>query len=211
MSGNISFQRRLKKVKEYVLEIGDVVEESGVDDLIEVEWGNEDYILSGHRCSSGNEIYLVAGHPEIQPLLVFYFLSLTQNVGDQVDEETAKAILEEAPEDEIEMSRQAGETLLDKVPRDKMESLKNYTYMYISGSSHSSYLYTNENDSLIGFHTDRLVFPSDGEIQIDDFYDAVVRVIESGSRGSKVLNSSVFVSKDESSPENSQIRLNFGW
>jgi len=211
MTSKYDFSSKLDQIATYVKDIGDVIEEYDVDDLFTITFNNDEYSVRGHRCDSGDNIYLVFGHPEIRPMAVVYFLSVTQNTGARIETDTAESILDDLPDSDHELKETAAERLLDDVDSAEMDALINYTYMFIAGPTHDTQIYTNDEGSLTGFNVSKMIFPYEDDFGIREFSDSVKTVIGAGERGSRLLSRSIFVSHDQEDPSNTELEINFGW
>lgn len=208
------FNSTLELLSDYVDQIGDDVIEEGVDDLLAVNIDEEDVWLTGHRCDSGDQIYVVGGHPDLRMMGVVYFFSLKRNLGHLLDDQITTSVLNDEdikPNEDEEREEKAAEILLDKINRDEMAALRNYAYMMISGSSHETHIYETDSGSITGFNIATMIFPYERSFGIKEFYDAVQTVTEVGERGNRLLSRTTMIDKDEDDPAKSRINLNFGW
>lgn len=211
MPDSKEFEQTLDQLATYVEDVGDEVQEKNVSGIFSMDFQDSEYSFTGHRCTDGNSIYLVAGHQDHRFVSVLYFLSTLVNIGNQLDEETAKAVVETPPDEEQELKEEAAEVLLNRVDRPEMEALKTYAFMFIAGSSHETNIYPNEEGSFIAFHTANMIFPYEEEFGIREFYNAVTSVLAAGERGNEILSRTIHVEKDEAEPSKSELNISFSW
>lgn len=205
------FEDTLDQIARFVEETGDEIEQESIDDLFTMEIRGEDYSFRGHRCTDGELIYLIAGHPDHRFMSILYFLSVTMNTANLLDAEIAQAVVGESSGDERELREEAAEKLLNQIPRSDMEALKSYVYMFVSGGTHETNIYSNEQGSIEGFHTAKMIFPYEDSFNIREFYDSVTSVTGTGERGNRLLSRSIFIDKDDEVPSETELNLNFSW
>ncbi len=211
MTPSSDFDESIEKVGKYVQNIGHSVEEYGIEDVFEWDFESGTYSTHGIRCRAGEDVYLIVGHSDVEPMVVLYVFSLEQSLGNEIDRETAEAILEEMPEEEVDWRKEAASHLLEGLSDAEMAALETYLYMYVSGTSHVTNIYRDENEQISGFHVDCQIFPRLHDFDIRDLYDAVTTVRGAGSRGSRTLERTVFFSKDPENLSESEVKLNFNW
>ena len=205
-----TFQADLDRLAEFVEDVGDELQAEAVDDIVELTVRGDPHAMTGHRCSRGENRYVVAGHPALRFVIVAYVLSLTENIGAELDEGVAEAIADAEVDDEA-IRETAAEQLLDDVPRSQMRSLQSYCYQFVSGSSHQTTMMTNERGSFTTYIVSRDIYPYEETFGIQDFADATRAVVSAGERGSRLLGGTVVVNVDPEAPAQSEIELNFGW
>jgi len=220
MPKSAEFSNTLDLIAEYVQEIGDTIEDEYVEELFAIEIQDEDYWLTGHRCSTEDAVYVVAGHPQLRLMSVAYFFSLQNNVAYQLDKDTTDALLEESgieveaeEDDEQEFLEkiEAAKILLNRIDKEEMSAIENYIYMMISGGDHETQIYNTDSGVITGFNTANLIFPYERSFGIKEFYETVQSTIESGQRGNRLLGRTMIVRKDKEDLTESRIELNFGW
>lgn len=210
MSTENNFEEQLAVLSRYSRDVGDIVEEEDIPRLLSGVFGEEEFTLTGHRCRRGDQIYGIAGHPELRFISIIYVLNINTNIGLSLDEEEAKQLVEDYA-DKDELWLKAGEVILDNIDRSAMEAFKNYLFMFGSTVGSEVQLNTNDKGSVVGFVASRKIFPYEDNFGIDKFDDAVVSVINAGSRVNRLAARTILVEFDEENPEESSAQLNFGW
>lgn len=215
MATKKQFEATLDTLAEYIVDLGDEIVARDVDDLISMTIGDEEYDLVGHRCRDRDSIYLVGGHPDTRPMVVIYLLSLSRNIGSSLEETIATELAKEHEDyeegDEPDVPYLAGEVMLNKLPREKVEALTTYAYLFTSGGNHDTFIFRNEADVITGFNTNKLFFPFEDSFGIREFYETLQPVVTYGRRGNRVLSRAVVVEVNEDDPIETEIDINLGW
>lgn len=206
-----NFQRTLDTLAEYTRDIGDWVEEESVPSLLGGTVRDQEYSLTGHQCRSGDSVYLIIVHPDLRFGSILYYFSILDNIGADLELETAEAIVDDEIDDEETIREVAAETLLDGVDREEMDMLRSYCYQFISGPTHDTEFGNNESGSFTYFGTSHDIYPYEDSFGISDFYQAVRAAVGAGRRGNRLVSRSVYIDIDEESPEETKLEINFNW
>ena len=184
------FESTLNELASYVRDLGDKIRDERVEDLYTTTVGDITYTFTGHRCTDGENVYLVGGNPKLRYASVVYYLPVTESIGSMISDEIARTLAQEAVEEE-RAKEEAAEILLDRVPYRQMESLKEYVYTTVSGENHTTGTIVNEKDSLTAVTTSKLIFPYEESFGIQEFYSAVESTVNAGAKGKMVLGNTL--------------------
>lgn len=206
-----TFDAALAELANYIVDIGDELQEESAPNILNITVQDKEYSLTGHRCVRGDNRYIVAGHPELRSISIVYILSIQSNLAADLDPEIADVLVDNELEEDEELLQNAAEKLLDEVPREVMRSFESYCYQFISGGSHETSFITNEENSFILFVVSNEIFPYEESFSISEFYDSLRSVISAGERGSRLVGRSVYLDIDEDSPEETSVEFNFDW
>lgn len=115
----------LDQIATYVTDIGDIVAEAHVDDLLRFTKGrDEQYRLRGHRCEFNGFTYYVAGHPELRFAVVAYQYDIHAGLAEELDDAAVEALTdgsEDDPDKDREMA--AVERLFERADRKELSDL----------------------------------------------------------------------------------------
>lgn len=204
----------LDLIENYVTDMGHTVDQDFVDELFAVEVENESVWLTGHRCHKEDQVYVVGGHPDLRFMPVVYFFSLTNDIGQFLNDEVVDNLITESDldvDEDLPPEEEAATYLLSKLDRSEMDSLQNYLQTMITGTTHETQLYTTSSGILEGFNIGKRIFPYERDFGISEFNDAVRTVTEGGARGDRLLRRTININQLEEEPGEVDISLNFNW
>lgn len=207
------FELALTEIREYVEAVGDKVVDERVEGIITTEFFDEEKTFIGHRCESGDgPTYIVAGHPDHRFFLIGYFLSIRQNLANEISEEAARKVLESREVDGEDAPKlQAIDVLLSEMSEQNMETLTSYLYLMLSSSTVGVNLYFTDDGIIDFYNVGRQIHPYEEKFGLQDFYDALTAVENIGEMGSRLVGRTIWLDTSGNSPEEYSIHLNFDW
>lgn len=212
MPDSKDLEETLDQLAKQVEDTGDEVLETHVPDLIEVTVrNNEDYSMHGHRCRTGQNHYYIAGHPDLRFVAVVYFLSIRDNIAQDLEHEIAEGIVEQEYEDDIDLHLKAADALLEKVPRSDMDTFESYSYQFIAGGPYETTLEKDESGNVVLMAVGREIFPYEPSYGISDLYESVQTVVSVGERGMRLIGRTIYLDVDHESPNNTELKFNYNW
>lgn len=204
MADSDALEAKLDTLAEYVERIDDQLEDEFVEGIVTADDGEVQYL--GHRCFHGDNVYLIAGHPDEEYIRLMYFLSTVQNIAGALPEEVAREMVA-AEDTEADVQSLAATKLLDEVDREIMNRFHERILLYTISESFGTTIHTNDADSVTHVELEKRIFPADPNFSISKFNTAVQALISGGVRARSVFRQSLHLSVDEEHPEETEFEI----
>lgn len=198
MSDSSQFDVQLEEITDYVNRIGDEIVNRNVEGIIETGFQGEEYALTGHNCSHGNHIYVVAGHPALDYFQIYYLLSIKQNVAAQLNTVEKYDI---QPDDDVI------ESIINRSSSEDMDELQFKLYLEIASGDYAVSLTGTDGGALESVEINQKIFPESRSFDIASFNRAVQSTISGGSKARAILANALKISVDAEDPEKTQMRI----
>lgn len=173
---------------EFVEKIGDRVVERDLS-VLNATVDGEEITLRGHLCGDDRHFYYVGGHKSLDGAIIAFHYSLMENIAADIPEQHATGVLNtagiEAGENDPRMI--AAQYLFQSIELTQARNL--ISRLRIKKSEAGTQLTISENDAgyPTGFTVERMIFPYEHDFDIQEFYDSVIPVVETGKKLSEVL------------------------
>lgn len=176
MPSTSDFEDAVNRLETAVENIGDEVLD-GVD--------NDEGKQVGHTCHHGDYKYLLHGSPDDQYFTIGFPFSIVNNVGEILDESSAKEILpdgKEVDEDES-ITTLAAYDILEGMSSENRQKFQYHLTQELSTTDTSFRIRHTDSGAITGFDVYREIFPYEEEFSLAEFNHSVQTVVNTGHKG----------------------------